>query len=269
MSEPFLHIIIPTFNRAPYLAALLNTLRKQVGLDVAVTILDNQSTDATPQVVAQANLPFPLKYFRHNPGIPGPMNVHYAYCRGGYRWVIGDDELLAPDSVSLTLKYLDAHAPGLLLHRAPGFELCPIPEYFKNYIEFAHWCRDNNPHTLLAHSLISCMTTQVYDASFAILKMDTDYAQMYGIVKGMLNTGLPLVRVKEYSLVVRHNRAPFTEPAHDLERKQTEYLSWINDELSLGLDPTHVVSDYRAKVKPESQADYDYVTRVERSAQHG
>ena len=267
---PTLSIVIPTYNRAWYLAALLRSIRRQSRTDagdVVVFVLDNASTDNTKKIVEQAMLPIPLFYIRRPENIGGDANVRSAFAEesGEYVWVIGDDELLPPLALVTTLDLIFKYEPGLILQKAPGFVLAKMESYYPNYIAFAQWCAKNNPHMLIAHSLISAMVVRrgVFDAESAANLDFTHYGHLYGVVNGMLMSKLP-VAVPEYStLVVREIRASFAEPVVILDGVQQQYLDWINRSLKLGIDPRRVLPDYQAKANTMDVMDYELIKAME------
>ena len=69
MTKPILSICIPTYNRASYLQATLDSIVAQPIFqrtsDIEIVISDNCSTDATQDVVAVYKKKFPDKLFYH------------------------------------------------------------------------------------------------------------------------------------------------------------------------------------------------------------
>lgn len=67
-AAPFVSVIVPTWNRAPFVRQLLNALSFQVypADRLEVLVIDNFSTDDTPEVVAEAaaQFDFPIRYHR-------------------------------------------------------------------------------------------------------------------------------------------------------------------------------------------------------------
>ncbi len=114
-SRPLLTLAIPTFKRSPYLAELLACLLPQFldGTGAELLISDNASPDDTEAVVASfLARGLPCRYLRNPENIGADAN--FLQCldeaRGKYVWVMGDDDLLAPDTIRLLLTLL-ADAP--------------------------------------------------------------------------------------------------------------------------------------------------------------
>jgi glycosyltransferase involved in cell wall biosynthesis len=112
---PLLSICIPTYNRAHLLRVALETLLPQVrecGDLVEVWISDNASSDNTAEVVEGARALGPLHYSRNasNLGFHGnTVKLTTELARGGYVWVLGDDDLLMPGMVGRILNTIQAN----------------------------------------------------------------------------------------------------------------------------------------------------------------
>jgi glycosyltransferase involved in cell wall biosynthesis len=111
--QPLLSVTIPTYNRARYLAELLETLLPQlagVPADVAeLVISDNASEDDTAAMIAgfQAR-GLPCRYVRNE--VNRGSDANFLQClnlaRGQYAWVLGDDDLLMPNTIASLLSLL-------------------------------------------------------------------------------------------------------------------------------------------------------------------
>ncbi len=102
-ASPLLSICIPTLNRALLLEVLLENLYKEIEpfiADIEVVVADNASTDHTTEIVNNAK--FPIRYGRQDKTVGFAKNLIYTVCelaRGEFVWVIGDDDMLLPDSI--------------------------------------------------------------------------------------------------------------------------------------------------------------------------
>lgn len=111
-----LSICIPTYNRAAHLANCLQSVyvatRDLQEEDVEVCVSDNASTDATKEVVSQCEIKVPLTYHRNdqNLGIPRNFLNVVNMARGEFVWLIGDDDLLLPDSLVRVLELMKKHS---------------------------------------------------------------------------------------------------------------------------------------------------------------
>ena len=93
-----LDVVIPTYNRSDLLTLTLDSLiqaRVPDGLTVAVTVVDNNSRDATPETVASyvPRCPWPLRYvFERAAGRSHALNAGIRATHGDLVGMIDDDE---------------------------------------------------------------------------------------------------------------------------------------------------------------------------------
>jgi glycosyltransferase involved in cell wall biosynthesis len=109
---PQVSVIVATYNRASRLRALLESLRRQdFGFSrFEVIIVDDGSTDDTPSVLAETELPCRLEVIRQKNGGPGAArNAAIQAARSDILISLDDDVVAAPD---LVRKHYEAHARG-------------------------------------------------------------------------------------------------------------------------------------------------------------
>lgn len=120
-TAPVLTIAVPTYNRSRYLEQCLSTILPQAraaGGRIAVLVIDNASTDETPDVLASfaAEYPDVLATKRNPVNIGGDANIAKCFeaCETRHAWVFGDDDDLAPTALGTVLDLLQAHDPGVI-----------------------------------------------------------------------------------------------------------------------------------------------------------
>lgn len=94
-----LSVIIPTRNRATLLAGLLDSLARQASapFDWEVLVIDNASTDQTPDIVQKKSdtLPISIRYVReHQPGLHFARHTGATNARGQILSYLDDDMIL-------------------------------------------------------------------------------------------------------------------------------------------------------------------------------
>jgi len=95
MPENMLDIFLITYNRSAYLETTLQQLKDSPFSRFRLTILDNSSTDDTPQVAERFRNCFPdYRVIRHSINIGGDANYLRAVELSGsiYTWIICDDD---------------------------------------------------------------------------------------------------------------------------------------------------------------------------------
>jgi abequosyltransferase len=112
MTEPRLSICIATFNRASYIGETLDCLIAQLTDDVEIVVLDGGSSDGTESILREyARACSQLRYFRQaeNRGVDRDYDRVVELARGEYCWLMTDDDLLKPGTVSTVLAALERH----------------------------------------------------------------------------------------------------------------------------------------------------------------
>jgi glycosyltransferase involved in cell wall biosynthesis len=120
-ASPQLSICITTYNRAGWLSVALRNLVRLLPSprpDVEIVVVDNFSSDDTPEVV-QPHLSRPdLRYIRNpkNVGMLGNLRVTANQARGNYVWVLGDDDLPFTGSVERVLRAISDNPGAALIY---------------------------------------------------------------------------------------------------------------------------------------------------------
>ena len=108
---PLLTIAIPTYKRSKYLLRLLESLMPQLAGEARVELLvsDNASPDDTPEVLAIVRgRGLLFRSIRNQANIGPDRNFIQCFVEasGRYFWIIGDDDIVLPDGVSVLLGLL-------------------------------------------------------------------------------------------------------------------------------------------------------------------
>ncbi|MDT3719868.1 glycosyltransferase family 2 protein [Pseudomonas oryzihabitans] len=115
-----LSICIPTYNRAEFLSATLDSIVAQWTEGLEITIADNASTDATPAIVEayrQRLGPAAIRYARSDTNRGADANYLKAVelATGDYCWILGSDDPLVPGAIRHLLAVLRDETPTLVL----------------------------------------------------------------------------------------------------------------------------------------------------------
>lgn len=113
-TAPTFTVFIPTYNRAHLLPRALASIEAQTLRDFEVVIVDDGSTDATPELVAawQARVDFPVRYLRQaNQGKHVAHNTGVAHAAGRFFVNLDSDDRLLPDALERLLRHWQAIPP--------------------------------------------------------------------------------------------------------------------------------------------------------------
>lgn len=107
---PRLSLIVPTRERAAYVEHCLRSCVANPDPNLEIVVIDNASTDGTPEVVARVVDPR-LRYFRndHRLSMRDNFEKGLTLARGEVLCFIGDDDGVFPCSVARALALFDSH----------------------------------------------------------------------------------------------------------------------------------------------------------------
>lgn len=125
MVSEHLELLLITYNRADDLRSTLERLAESPFGDCRLTVLDNHSTDATPQVIEEMAQRFPdLHVIRHPRNIGGTPNYLRALevATKRYAWVVADDDDFDFSLCDDVLAAVEEGEVDLIALGAPGRE---------------------------------------------------------------------------------------------------------------------------------------------------
>jgi len=131
-------IVIPTYNRSEVLLSCLRHLERQTWTDFEVIVIDDGSTDSTPQLVEEYRIqsPLHLRYMRQqNSGPARARNVGISALCAPICLMMGDDILASPNFVLAHLQ-LHQERPGL---QVAGLGLTRWSDSGQIVTKFMHW----------------------------------------------------------------------------------------------------------------------------------
>ena len=126
--------VIPVFNGDRFLAAAIDSVLGQTRQPVEVIVVDDGSTDGTPQVIAGYG--DRIRSLRQdNAGPAAARNAGIALARGGFIGFLDADDLWVPDKLARQLEDLSRHPESMICFgammnfREPGPEGGPVEEW--------------------------------------------------------------------------------------------------------------------------------------------
>ena len=115
-SNPFVSILIPTYNRADYLGSAIDSALAQTYQNIEIIVHDDASTDGTPALLAQYRDPR-LRIIRteDNHGMLGGWNYIVTKAKGEYLKFLASDDLLEPSCVAELVASAQSHPTASLI----------------------------------------------------------------------------------------------------------------------------------------------------------
>ena len=142
-TQPWLSVLIPTYNGQEYLSLALNSIRIQNDDNIECIVIDDGSTDATLSILHEYQEKLPLKILERERSGNWVANTNDAlsFASGDYICFLHQDDVWLKDRLKV-MKQLILKFPnvGLFLHSAQyldskcnhlGLWRCPLPSYPK------------------------------------------------------------------------------------------------------------------------------------------
>ena len=117
LKKGLVSVIVPTFNRAGYILEAIDSILGQTYTDLELIIIDDGSTDATPDVVKKIN-DSRVKYHRFDnsssPGIARNRGIDMA--KGEYLAFLDSDDTWVKEKLEKQVKFLNTHKDFFLVY---------------------------------------------------------------------------------------------------------------------------------------------------------
>jgi glycosyltransferase involved in cell wall biosynthesis len=113
MPAPLISAIIPTFNRAAFLAEAIDSILAQTEKDFELIVVDDGSTDATQELAAAYENR--IRYFyQPHAGVSAARNLGIRHAAGKFIAFLDSDDLWLPQKLARQIEWINAH-PDIML----------------------------------------------------------------------------------------------------------------------------------------------------------
>ena len=150
--DPFISIIMPTYNRADYIMEALNSIKRQTFKDYEIIVVDDGSTDNTKEIAAACE---GIRYIcLDHGGIARARNTAVKAAKGKWIAFLDSDDLWKEDKLQKQVDYLHAHPDCRIV-----FTL------FRNFTDIPEDKLDRRQQDLLQTVIDWCLPTALIDRS--------------------------------------------------------------------------------------------------------
>lgn len=120
---PKFSVLIPTYNRKPYLFHTVKTCVEQKFLDAEFLVVDDCSTDGTEEMIKSEFNDSRVKYFKHSQNLGMLLNFEegLSLCNGDYVIVLGSDDGLMPRALEDLNQLINETGADLITWPTPAF----------------------------------------------------------------------------------------------------------------------------------------------------
>lgn len=123
MDSPSFSVVIPTYNRAGFIARTLESVLAQTYPHYEIIVVDNCSTDKTAEAVAPFVAAGRVRFIQHerNYERARSRNTGMAAARGDYVTLLDSDDLMYPSNLADAARYALAHPEIKCFHNLNEF----------------------------------------------------------------------------------------------------------------------------------------------------
>ena len=117
MTAPAISVLIAVHNGQPYVESAIRSIMEQTFRDIEIVVVDDASTDDTPEVLARLAAEDPrlrIETAKTNLRLPGALNHGLTLCRAPLIARMDADDIALPTRLEVQKAYMDAH-PGVVL----------------------------------------------------------------------------------------------------------------------------------------------------------
>ncbi|MCU1488003.1 MAG: glycosyl transferase family 2 [Actinomycetia bacterium] len=242
-------VVVPTRNRVALLGQALGTILGQVGVELDVVVVDEGSTDATPDWLAGLGDPR-VTVVRHDEpkGLPAARNAGIARATAPWVAFCDDDDLWAADKLAAQLDALaDAPAAGWATCgnvsvdadlRIIGHHRPPVGGDIARALEAHNVVPSGGSTVVVARALLdevdgfdpaftSCEDFELWNRlghASPIATVDRPLAA-YRVRPGNMSANTPVMRANHDAVVARHRAALDPEVARHGDLVHAQYLA--------------------------------------------
>lgn len=114
---PLISVITPTYNRADYVTQAIDSILNQTYTNIELHVIDDGSTDNTPEVMARYDSDPRVHYYRQpNAGQGAATNRGISLARGEYIAFLDADDLWIPEKLELQVKAMQEKSDIAILY---------------------------------------------------------------------------------------------------------------------------------------------------------
>jgi glycosyltransferase involved in cell wall biosynthesis len=116
MISPQVSVLLPTYNRAHYLAEAIQSALDQTYADLEVVVVDDGSTDNSAELVRRFADPRVRLFRLENRGISAALNTAFRAARGRYIAILNSDDRWLPELLAQEVAVLEANSDAGLVY---------------------------------------------------------------------------------------------------------------------------------------------------------
>ncbi|MEO8151196.1 MAG: glycosyltransferase [Bacteroidia bacterium] len=171
-SEVFFSIVIPTYNRAAFINATVQSVLQQTYTNFEVIVVDDGSTDNTEEVINKLTHPRLFYFKKENAERGAARNFGVRKAKGDYITFLDSDDLLMPHHFAIAADFIKENKQPEIFHHAYNF----INEDGVELQRLNFTKGDFNKQLIVKGNLMSCMGVFLRNDIAKQFPFNEDYA---------------------------------------------------------------------------------------------
>jgi alpha-1,3-rhamnosyltransferase len=156
-------VVVPSYNHAQFVALTLRSIMKQSFVPAELVVIDDGSTDDSPEVIEQTlkDCPFPCELIaRSNRGLCATLNEGLARTKGDYFAYLGSDDVWLPNFLKERVRLLQSRTDAVLAYGHAYF----VDEHGRVVDCTADWAHyvDGDVRAMLLNTIAPMSPTVLY-----------------------------------------------------------------------------------------------------------
>ena len=148
--DPFVSVIVVTYNRAQYLADALDSIQRQTFKDYEIVLVDDGSTDNTKEIVERYQ---GIRYiYQEHSGISKARNTAVKAAKGKWIATLDSDDLWREDKLQKQVDYVRTHTDCRIVYST-----------FRNFTDIPENELNERQKDLLQTVMKWCLATALVD----------------------------------------------------------------------------------------------------------
>jgi len=108
--QPFVSILMPSYNHAPFVEAAVRSAMEQKGVDFELLVIDDGSTDESPEILQRLSEELGFYFLaRENKGMVATLNELAGMARGEYICTLASDDIMPQGRLEIQVRYMEEH----------------------------------------------------------------------------------------------------------------------------------------------------------------
>ncbi len=115
-TQPFFSVIMPTFNRRPFLETAVDSVLEQTFSDLELIVIDDGSTDGTKELISKYSDKRIIYMHQKNRGVANARNKGISLSRGSFIAFLDSDDRWKPEKLKMTADYIKKFSDINIFH---------------------------------------------------------------------------------------------------------------------------------------------------------